>query len=166
MNDRADDIPRELLIELETLRPIIEQQGVVQLHHGDDRRPTYRLRFREFDSHAGLTRHRSVPLGSSPIVVQAVAELVRLWQDEFQAGEQHVGAQSLLETIAPPSVTPIDPARELAQELAGGGRRRRNQIGEWFDKALNDPAEMFKFNVTSAFPKPRKGGRPLKNRLW
>jgi len=166
MDDRKGDIPAELLIELETLRPIIEQQGVVQQHHGDDRKQSYRLRYREFDSHLGYRRHRSIPLGSSPVVVQAVAELIRRWRDEYQAGEQQNCAEPPVQPAPKPAPTSTELARELAQEMCGGGRRRREQIGDWFDNALNDPVEMLKFNLTGAFPKLHKGGRPLKKRSW
>lgn len=165
MNDRADDLPAELLFELKALQPTLERNGVVQLHHGTDRRPTYRLRFREYDSHAGYTRHRSIPLGHNPIVVQAVAEMIRRWQDEHQAGEKQIHEQPPGKVIAP-AVNQTDPALELAQELCGGGRRRRKHIGEWYEKALSDPIEMFRFNVTSAFPGVRKGGRPPNKRSW
>ncbi len=165
MNDRAGDIPRELLLELETLRPLIEQQGIVQQHHGDDRSQRYRLRYREFDLDAGFTRHRSIPLGSNPVIIQAVAELIRQWKDEHLAGQKADNEQQPPEPDATPDEA-VDPARELAQELCGGGRRRREQIAAWYDGALNDPVEMLNFNMTGAFPDVRKGGRPLKHRTW
>jgi len=91
--------------------------------------------------------------------------MIRRWQDEHQAVEKQIQEQ-LAEKVVAPAVNQTDPALELAQELCGGGWRRRKQIGDWYEKALSDPVEMFRFNVTSAFPEARKGGRPTKKRSW
>ena len=165
MNSHAGDIPAELLFDLSALRPVLERNGVVQLHHGTDRQPSYRLRFREFDSRVGYIRQRSIPLGHNPVVVQAVAELVRRWRDEYQPGGESTKSQPSPQAT-PPSEKQSDPALKLAQELCGGGWRRRDQIAKWYNEALGDPAEMMKFNLTGAFPGVRKGGRPLKKRTW
>ena len=132
MNDRTGDIPAELQFELNALRPILERNGIVQLHHGGDRKPSYRLRFREFDSSVGYIRHRSIPLGHNPVVVQAVAELVRHWRDEYQPDEQNIIVRPS-ESAAASTEKQIDPALELAQELCGSGWRRRDQIAEWYN---------------------------------
>lgn len=163
MDDSSSVIPAKLRSELEALRPVLERQGVVQFHGGSDRFGSYRVRYREFNKSAGYTLHRSLALGRDPMIAKAVTALIQLWQDQFQAGK---------ETAEPPPVPskpetqPVDPVRDLAQALCGGGWRRQKQIGKWYDEALKDPAEMVRFAFTSKFPEPRKAGRPSKKRLW
>jgi hypothetical protein len=159
----VDHIPTELYTDLEALRPILERQGVVQYRQGTDRRGMYRLRFREFSTRAGFTLHRSMSLGYQPAVAEAVAVLIRRWQDEFQASSNSSKTTSGAQTTVAPTA---DAAREAAQAVCGGGWRRRQQIGEWFDQAVQDPAEMLRFTFTGKFPTPRKAGRPPKKRLW
>ena len=163
MVDTSEIIPNQLRSDLEALRPILERQGVVQFRHDPDRSGTYRLRFREFNSDAGFTLHRSVSLGRDPAIGEAVAVIIRHWQDEFQPHKGKI-EQATVSTV--PENPPQDIARDAAQALCGGGWRRREQVGAWYDKALNDPAEMMRFNITGAFPAVRKGGRPLKHKTW
>lgn len=163
MAETCDGIPAELRGDLEALRPVLERQGVVQYRRYPDRPGAYRLRFREFNSSAGYTQHRSFALGNNSLIAEAVAALVQQWQDQFQAGAK---------STEPPPETPkskpaqADPARDVAQLLAGGGWRRKEQIGAWYDAALSDPAEMIRFTFSGKFPSPRTAGRPPKKRLW
>ncbi len=163
MDDRPSVIPAELRSDLEALRPVLERQGVVQFQSGSDRLGSYRLRYREFCKSAGYTLHRSRSLGSDSMVAEAVAALIQLWQDQFQAGKE---AAEPRPAAMKGEVSPVDPARDLAQALCGGGWRRQKQIAEWYDKALQDPAEMMRFAFSGKFPAARKAGRSPKKRLW
>lgn len=163
MVETCDGIPAELRGDLEALRPVLERQGVVQYRRYTDRPGAYRLRYREFSKSAGFTLHRSLSLGHNPVVAEAVAALVQQWQDQFQAGQK---AAEPPPEAPKPDAPLVDPARDVAQLLAGGGWRRKKQIGAWYDKALQDPAEMIRFTFSGKFPAPRKAGRPPKKRLW
>ena len=157
-------IPAALYAALTEIKSLLERQGVVQFQEGDDRHGSYRLRYREFDSSVGFTRHRSLSLGRDPSVAEAVTALLQQWQDD------HHHRVTLEEAVAAaarsPAAPPPDPARAMAQTLCGGGWRRQKQIGEWYDLALDDPTEMMRFAFTGTFPAPRKAGRPPKKRLW
>ena len=163
MVDAHEVIPNQLRSDLEALRPILERQGVVQFRHDPDRPGNYRLRFREFNSDAGFTLHRSVSLGRDPAIGEAVAVLIRRWQDEFRPHKEKI-EQAPVSTV--PENPPHDIARDAAQALCGGGWRRREQVGAWYDKAIQDPAEMLRFTLSGKLPAPRRAGRPPKKRLW
>ncbi|MEI6233309.1 MAG: hypothetical protein WCT04_09665 [Planctomycetota bacterium] len=163
MDDCVSVIPAELRSDLEALRPVLERQGVVQYRRSADRPGSYRLRFREFSKSAGFTLHRSFALGDDPVVAEAVAALVQQWQDEHVAVRKAVAPPP---ESPKPEAPPSDLAREVAQLLAGGGWRRKEQIGEWYDQALKDPTEILRFSMTGRFPPARKAGRPPKKRLW
>ena len=160
--DNFAAIPPTLRADLDALRPILEKQGCVQTRRDPDRLESYRLRFREFNTSAGFTQQRNINLGRDPALADDVRSLVRGWQERFQA-TQRTAARA---PTSPGPHSQDDPARRIALLLAGGDWRRQKQIGEWYDKAHQNPAEMLRFVCSHQFPAPRKAGRPPKSRLW
>lgn len=153
----AGEIPEPLRAALHALRPALETQGVVQFHYG-----SYRLRYRFHDEDAGFVKHKSLPLGGADVAA-AVELLLDLWRQELHAAQvQRAHAEQAEHRKARQNKS----LRRLAQTLAGGGARRRQRIGKWFDDARNNPAEMLAFTLTGKFPEPPRAGRPARARLW
>lgn len=76
-HDLADSIPEELREKLHALRPLLEEQGVVQ-RHGNG----WRLRYRNHDAKAMAGVHRSLNLGDDDGVAIAVMALIEAWRKE------------------------------------------------------------------------------------
>lgn len=87
-NDPNPVLPPELLARLVDLRPVLEVQGIVQLHGGRDRREAFRLRFRIEDPERGCRVHRSLPLGDDA-TAHAVQRLLEGWRQEKARRDQN-----------------------------------------------------------------------------
>ena len=155
-------IPAALRAQLDALRPMLEFQGVVQLHRTPDRQSAYRLRYRQADP-AGAVCHRSLPLGGDVTLAGAVHNLISVWRAErlAQKAERELQADR-----ARLDAKKTELACRIAQSVAGGGRQRRRQIREWVNATMESPADMMSFSLTGALPEPRRPGRPHKSRLW
>lgn len=77
-------ISQELAARLQELKPILQSQGCVVFRRDRDRRPGWRLRYREIESDAGYRRHRSLRIGSSDAVAADVEALISRWQKEHR----------------------------------------------------------------------------------
>jgi len=152
----APDISECVYTKLLVLRPILEQQGIVQRHG-----PSYRLRYRALDPD-GIVRHHSVHLGDEQAALLTQVVLDR-WRGEQQAAEDKQAAELKAERLA---AQRHKLSRRLAQELAGGGPRHRRRIGRWFDSLGDEPAAAIRFAFAGEFPKPPRPGRPPRNRFW
>jgi len=158
----AHCIPAALRAQLDALRPMLELQGVVQLHRTLDRQAAYRLRYRQAGP-AGAVLHRSLPLGRDVTVAGAVHNLISVWRAERQAKETECELQADRVKL---DAKKTELACRIAQCVAGGGRRRRRQIREWVNTTMESPTDMMSFSLTGALPEPRTTGRPRKARLW
>lgn len=87
-NDPTPTLSPELLSKLADLRPVLEVQGTIQLHHGHDRKATFRLRYRYEDSERGCRVHRSLPLGDEAIAHE-VQKLIDGWRQERERRQRN-----------------------------------------------------------------------------
>jgi hypothetical protein len=150
-------LPGLIREKLLTLRPLLETQGVIQLKGKD-----YRLRYREFDGVCGYVRHKSLILGDERIAA-AAKDLIKTWRAER---DLELTRQAQFEQASRDQTRERHMLRRRAQDLAGGGDRRRQRIGKWFDQVHAKPLEMFAFSVSGKFPDPPPVGRPRKCALW
>jgi hypothetical protein len=143
----VDLIPQALMHTLTELRPILETQGVIQLH-----RSGYRLRYRQHDADSGYTVHRSVKLGDDNVAM-AVTALLDEWRGARSAArhakkieQQRAGTErKMLRSIY---------ARD------GSGWRRRRQLRKWVESFKDKPGELFYYQLTEKLPDRRPRGRP------
>jgi len=157
-----DCIPANLRGKLEAMRGSLEVQGVVQLHGGRNRQHFYRLRYREADP-TGTLLHRSLSLGPDIQLAAAVRDLISTWKAERlkrEADQRRQAAAVKLDNMK----TAL--ACSVAQAIAGGGRRRRKQIRDWFNATLQDPQAMTAFSISNTLPEARKPGGQHKCALW
>lgn len=94
--DSTPTLSPELLSKLADLRSVLEVQGIVQRHHGHDRRAAYRLRYRVDDLERGCRVHRSLPLGDET-VAHEVQKLIDGWRQERERRNLN---QALIDSMA------------------------------------------------------------------
>lgn len=156
-------IPGLLMGTLTALRPILVRQGAVQLHDGDDRRPSYRVRYRQEDADLGYAVQRSLPLGDDPNVADAVTQLLASWREDAKAvGREtaEVGRKERLEHKRDRALIGLIVAGD------GGGERRRRRAARMYDQAAKDgPFGLFRFITLQDFRRVRRPGRPCR-KLW
>lgn len=150
-------IPEPLRSRLESLRPTLEQQGVIQR-----RKNGYRLRYREFDPVAGYLKHKSLHLGGK-IMAELVESYITAWRDEI-AIEAVIDRQEMIAERQ--KHAQIAGKRYLSQTLQKlqCGERRRRQIRQWLKG--KDTGSAITLLLSGALPDPPKRGRPRKCRLW
>lgn len=80
----SSQIPQELAARLEELKPILQFQGCVVFRRDRDRRPGWRLRYRDIEPNTGYRRHRSLRIGPSDAIAADVEALISRWQNEHR----------------------------------------------------------------------------------
>lgn len=164
-------IPAPLKAELEGLRPMLSRQGIVTIHHGVNRKPAYRVRYRAFDPEKGCRIHRALPIGAHPQTVEAVRTMLAGWRQEA-AREKEVLAQQLDQRQAERRKEQ-DWRRTLRNMvlLSRGGRGLSRADRVDADAFAKDPTAAVGLLMSSLLQTPavrtsRRVGRPPKRRLW
>lgn len=157
MEPGASAIPAPLYTRLLALKPILEQQGVFQLH-----RDSFRIRYRVFDGDLGYIVQRSLTIGAGEQAA-AVRALIDPWREAWRAPKQEKERQR------------IEAKRQAAERLqefkllyAFDGVTtdwRRRQLRAWWKSLSNDPKAAMRFIVGKQLPaRHGRGSRP--QRLW
>ena len=151
MEDIESRIPPALLARLVALKPLLETQGILQLH-----RSVYRLRYRA-ECDYGYLVHRSILIGADVSIVNAVEALLERWRADRQARdaeEARKQADARLEE---------DKEQVLANLFAtlhGGSRQRQRQLREFFRECWDDPVKALHYLFSHQLPPPKKPGEP------
>lgn len=160
MDDCASPIPPSLLARINALRDLLMQEGSVQLHHGENRRQKYRLRYRSNPSD-GQRIHCSLELGPES-VAYAVQELLREWRkrsSEPQFADKKAHSEEYGKVIKE--------CIRLQAKAAGASPSYQAKIGKMYDAAMKGTArEAYQFLFNGPYLNPPKRGRPRKSRLW
>ena len=146
-------IPPALLEQLTALRPMLERQGVLQLH-----RSVYRVRYRA-ECDYGYLVQRSLMIGSDLGVVNAVAGLLERWRTERQALDAKAARQQAEARLEERKGQVLS---QIFTVLQGGGRRRQRQLRRFFRDCLEDPVKGMRYLFTHELPPAKKPGRPVK----
>lgn len=164
-NSHEHSIPPELLRRLEQLKPTLRLQGVVLWRTEQDHRPAWRLRYRDHDENGHIhQRSLSLPSWSAAMLVQI---LLSAWKDQYrqeqQAQRQAEQARSATEKQ---EKARRRQRRRRIQDVAGGGRQHRRQIGKMYDQAVGQGwRAKVEFCLSGVYKQPRRPGRPPKARL-
>ena len=154
----ATDLPPVLMQQLQDLKPVLERQGVVQLH-----RQSYRLRYRLPDGDLGSV-HRSLLIGPAPEHADAVKALLERWRGECQSQEDERARARASKRVAEREYE-VTRGLMLMEMTGEAGWRRRKQLTSWFDGLCNDPAAAIRFALSHELPEPRRPGRRCRS-LW
>ena len=125
--------------------------------------PSYRIRFRVARSKSGKTAHRSITLGSDPKLLFlareaiAIKELTRTTRMANKARHaDFLNRMRILEAEIMPQITG---SRRYRQSV-------RKALREYCSGSPAPSANDFLAGIAPPRPRRRRGGRPLRSRLW
>lgn len=164
--ESTDIIPKPLAERLDELRPVLSRQGVIQTN---GRR--HWLRYRDTTDEASYQKHRSIPLGTDPILAAAVGELLAAWRQQYQAEEQAKRATEA-ERAAKARAEVLEwhgyaKLAAMTVALSGGSRRSQRAAKRIVRVAAGGDCQAMLSVMTRGLPVFRgRAGRPRKGGLY